>query len=495
MTRVNPDENLAGRTIGPAEMRRILHAVTRTVEDELDDIPLKVEGRLPPWLDGVLYRNGPGRFERGGRRCIHPVDGDGHIARFDFGPKGVRYRNRFVRTDGYLTEERLGRLYYRGLGTNRPGGPVANLLRSCKNTANTHVIWQARCLLALWEGGVPYRLDPYSLATLGSEDFAGRLNSPIAPPARWLMPSQLPFSAHPKIDSETGELLGFGVLFGPLHRLAVYRVAPDGRMARPALYPLPHMTFVHDMAVTRHWLCFLLPHAQFDTLDALLGLNTFVGAIRLASERPMTALLIPRQGGRPRAFETVPGFVFHVAQAFEREAGTLVLDVIRYHQFPVMADIDTLFQGERPEMVPHLERLELCPTTGRRTIRGWTDWAAEMPTTAPAALGTEHRVLYTLGAPPGRSLPFLSTIQRLDTVTGELRVHDLTPDLPGEALLVPGPGDEEGVLLTIVYRAERQCSELLVLNAADLCIQATIPLPHILPYGFHGAWVPRREMG
>lgn len=475
-------------------MRRVLREATRTVEEELTDVPLAIEGELPSDLDGVLFRNGPGRFERGGQRYLHPVDGDGHLARFDFTAGGVRYRNRFVRTVEYLAEERLGRLQYRGLGTNLQGGLATNLFKDCKNTANTNVIWQAERLLALWEGGAPHQIDPDTLATLGKEDFAGRLRNPLGPPTRWLTPSLMPFSAHPRLDAETGELIGFGILYGPLHQLLIYRVGMDGRMARPEIHNLPYLTFVHDMGVTRHWLCFLLPHANFDTLRAILGLNTFLGSIRLATEKPMMALLIPRNGGRSRLMETVPGFVFHVAQAFDRSDGTIVLDVIRYDDFPASTDVDDMFRGSRREMVPHLDRLELHPDTRRCRMRRWTDYAAELPNCIPAAIGSERRVLYMVGAPPERSAPFLSTIQRLDTATGELRVCDLTPDLPGEPIIVPGSRGDEGSLLSLVYRAGQHRSDLLVLRASDLSIEATLALPHAVPYGFHGCWVSRAAL-
>lgn len=491
MKSVEIDENTGAVDISRAQMRRILGEATRTVEEELSDVLLDLEGELPAGIDGVLFRNGPGRFERGGQRYAHPVDGDGHVARFDFSASGVRYRNRFVRTDGFQTEERLGRLDYRGLSTNREGGAAKNFLRDCKNTANTNVIWQARRLLALWEGGPPHRLDPDTLATLGKEDFGRQLANPLGPPVRWLTPSLLPFAAHPRIDAETGELIGFGLLFGPLHELLVYRVDPAGRMAPPQMYRLPHLTFVHDMGVTRRWLCFLLPHADFDIWRALLGLGTYMDSIRLATERPMSALLIPRDGGRPRIFESIPGFVFHVAQAFDREDGAVVMDVIRYGQFPAATDIDSLFGRPCPEMVPHLERLELDPETGDCQVQRWTDHAAELPTSAPGRLGAKRRVLYTVGAPPGRSVPYLSTIQRLDTLTGELHVCDLTPDLPGEPILVPGRDGREGWLLSLVYRAGRHRSDLLVLRAEDLRIEASLRLPHAIPYGFHGSWVPR----
>ena len=477
--------------MSPAQIQRIMAEATRTVAEELSDVSIAVDGELPIGLDGVLFRNGPGRFERGGRRYGHPFDGDGHIVRLDIGPHGVRYRNRFVRTDEYLVEERAGRMRYRGLGTNLPGGVLGNVLRfHTKNPANTNVIWHGGRLLALWEGGPPHRLDPYTLETLGKEDFAGQLQNRFSAPGRWLTPL-MPFSAHPSLDAVTGELVNFGILFGPPDRLMIYRVDGDGRMAPPQAFELPRFSFVHDIAVTPRWLCVLLPYAEFDLPRVFLGRATVLGSLKLDTDRPMQALLIPREGGEPRLIETLSGFVFHVAQAFDREDGALVLDVIRYGRFPAVDDMADLFAEPNQDLVPHLERLELDPDRRHCRARRWGERAAELPTALPGSLGVEHRILYSVGAPPGRELPYLTSIQRLDTATGEMRFYDLGPDLPSEPLPVPGPDGEEAWLLSLVYRAGQDRSDLLVLRAADLEVVAVAKLPHAVPFGFHGSWVPR----
>jgi len=60
-----------------------------------------VEGEIPAALrGGTLYRNGPARFERGGERYAHMLDGDGYVCRFGFSEDGesVAFRSRFVKT-------------------------------------------------------------------------------------------------------------------------------------------------------------------------------------------------------------------------------------------------------------------------------------------------------------------------------------------------------------------------------------------------------------
>jgi all-trans-8'-apo-beta-carotenal 15,15'-oxygenase len=479
--------------INSSEMLRILRASMQNVDDELTDVPLQVQGELPPALDGVLFRNGPGRFERGGVPYAHPFDGDGHIVRLDIGSTGVRFSNRFVRSAEFVAEERAGRMLYRNFGTNLPGGLIANLFRlRFKNAANTSIVWHAGRLLALWEGGLPHRLDPRTLATLGVEDFQGRLRNRAAPPLRWLAPT-LPFSAHPRLDAATGELFNFGVLFGSPNRLVIYRVDRDGRMAPPRMHDLPRFSFVHDFVVTARWLCFLLPHADFDVPRALLGLNTPVGSLRLATARPMQALLIPRDGGRCVEMETVPGFVFHIAQGFERDDGALLMDVMRYRDYPGFEDLESLFDAPAPEAPSRLERLILEPHTGRCTMQSWSARGAELPTTAPGPVGRERRFIYSIGAPADRGVPWFTALQRLDTRTGEMRVLDLCPDLPGEPVLAPAAGSE-GWLLSLVNRAGGQPSQLLVLRASDLGIQARVTLPFAVPIGFHGCWVPRHAL-
>jgi all-trans-8'-apo-beta-carotenal 15,15'-oxygenase len=120
--------------------------------------------------------------------------------------------------------------------------------------------------------------------------------------------------------------------------------------------------------------------------------------------------------------------------------------------------------------------------------------AFELPISAPAPLGAPRRILYGVGAPPERRAPYLTSIHRLDTETGRLTTRDFGLDITGEPMLVPADGDDEGWLLSLVFRADQDRTDLVVLRAENLEIQATAPLPHAVPIGFHGCWVPRRAL-
>ena len=69
-------------------------------------------------------------------------------------------------------------------------------MRYPHRVANTNIIAHAGRLLALEEAHLPVEMDRNSLATLGFHNFGGALKTP--------------FTAHPKRDPRTGELLFFG---------------------------------------------------------------------------------------------------------------------------------------------------------------------------------------------------------------------------------------------------------------------------------------------
>jgi carotenoid cleavage dioxygenase len=66
---------------------------------------------------------------------------------------------------------------------------------------------------------------------------------------------------------------------------------------------------------------------------------------------------------------------------------------------------------------------------------------------------------------------------------------------PGEPVFVraaDGNGEDEGWILSVVYDATRDASDLVILDATSFGGPpvATVHLPARVPFGFHGSWVP-----
>jgi len=121
-----------------------------------------ISGQVPDGFAGTLYRNGPGRFSRQDWRYRHWFDGDGFLQSWQIGADGVHHRGRFIETDKWQAEEAAGRFIVPALGSvpPQPGGLTGP---DDMNVANTSVILLGDELLALWEGGSAWSIDPDTL--------------------------------------------------------------------------------------------------------------------------------------------------------------------------------------------------------------------------------------------------------------------------------------------------------------------------------------------
>ena len=191
-----------------------LAGLARSMTEEHDYLP-RVEGSVPPALRGTLYRNGPGRFDLGGTRKTHLLDGDGMIQAFDFGAGKVRYRNRFVRTEKYVAEEQAGRVLLPTWTTRAPGGMLRNMGNRIKSQAGVTTLVKNGCLFAFDEVSLPYGLDPDTLETRGEQQ--------VGPPA-----IRTDYKAHTKTDAKTGEWLLLGMQYGPRTYLDLVVRGADG---------------------------------------------------------------------------------------------------------------------------------------------------------------------------------------------------------------------------------------------------------------------------
>ncbi|MBD2100684.1 carotenoid oxygenase family protein [Leptolyngbya sp. FACHB-261] len=444
-----------------------------------------IEGQLPAALRGTLVRNGPGLLEVGGHPLQHPFDGDGMIAAFSFAGDGrVHFRNRYVRTEGYLAEQAAGRPLYRGVfGTNKPGGFFANAFDvRLKHIANTNVIYIGGKLLALWEAASPYKLDPDTLDTLGLDNLGG------------VLPEGAPFSAHPRLDPVSGNLVNFGIRTGLSTSLTMYELNPAGEVVKTHTHAVPGFAFVHDFALTPEYAIFFQNPVFLNPIPFLLGLRGPGECLKFMARQKTRILLVPRDGSAIRTLEMDPCFVFHHVNAFQ-EGQTVVIDSIAYEDFPSV-EPGSNFREIDFNSVPVSQlwrfRLDLAQGTVQRELL--TPRACEFPTVHPDYVGQPYRHLYIGAAHQPEGNAPLQAILKLDLETGEQQLWSAAPrGFMGEPVFVPfpdGQGEEDGWLLSLVYDAAHQRSDLVILDARDVAAGpvARLHLKHIIPYGLHGSF-------
>ena len=455
----------------------------RTLAEEHDYRIDEIDGQVPSGLRGTLYRNGSGRNDLGGQWFPHWFDGDGMISAIRFDDRGIHYRNRYVATDNYRDETRAGHIVNRGFGKMRPGGVLANALREPANVSNTSVVMRDGRLLSLWEGGPPVALDPVTLDTRGIERFGGKVKA---------------FSAHPKVDPETGELFNFGIDYGARTTLTPYRLDKGGVTRLPAV-KLPYPVMNHDFVATPHYLAFCIGPILVSSLKIILGFRSFDGALAWDGARPTLILLIPRDGrGKPRFIETDAFFQFHFANGFE-EDGALVLDLARYPDYDTVGQaLRDYYKSAWPSRgMATLTRMRIDLATGkveRKTYDSGT--GNEFPCINPAYSGRRQRYAYIACNPADRATGLQQQLARVDLETGAVARHDFRPGgYPGEPLFIAtraGGAEDDGVVVTLVFDARRQVTDIVGLDARDLAARPLFvaPLKHHVPFSLHGTFAP-----
>jgi carotenoid cleavage dioxygenase-like enzyme len=212
---------------------------------ESDITDCEVEGRIPADLQGAFYRVGPDAQYPMDPRNI-PFDGEGHVSMFHFKDGRVSYRSRFVRNERFVAQEKAHRILFPMY--RNPMADDPSVQGKTRGTANTHIIVHNKKLLALKEDSPPVELNPLTLETI-----TGQLESKT-------------FTAHPKLDSETGHMIAFGYEakgFGT-DDVNVFEYTPDHKRVWDAWIKVPYIGMIHDFAVTQKHVIFYVIPLAFD---------------------------------------------------------------------------------------------------------------------------------------------------------------------------------------------------------------------------------------
>ena len=448
----------------------------------------EIEGTLPAELTGTLFRNGPGKLEIGGTSVQHPFDGDGMICAITLDKGRAHFRNRYVRTEGYVAEKAANKILYRGVfGTAREGGWWRNAFDTkLKNIANTQVIYWGGKLLALWEAAEPHRLDPATLETQGLEYFNGKLKPGAA------------FAAHPWIDPQgpDGEacLVNFSIQAGLSFTLNLYELNQAGDIVRQQDHVIPGFAFIHDFAITKNYAIFFQNPVKFNPLPFLLGAKGAGESIDFEPEKPTRVILVARDGkSKPQVLETKAGFIFHHSNAFEKD-GKVFVDSICYASLPSVepgSDFrDVNFGRLDPGQLWRFEMDLEAKTVDRSLLEAR---CCEFPVVHPDRVGREYQYSYMGAAVEIAGNMPLQTLVKVDVTTGQETICSYAPNgFVNEPVFVPKPGgaEEDGWLLSMVFDGVRDRSSVVVVDVKTMTQVSRLWLKHHVPYGLHGTFTP-----
>lgn len=435
---------------------------------------LVIRGELPRDLNGTLYRNGPNPHFPA--PDSHWFTGDGMIHAVSLGDGTASYRNRWVRTPKWLAEEKAGRSLFYGFGGRRADAPDWAIGDS--GTANTNIVWHGGQLLALEEAHQPTVIMPGSLETRGYAKLG--LHGP--------------FTAHPKIDPVTGEMLFFGYnAAGPLTPALSFGILDaDGVVQRHEGFEAPYASMVHDFIVTeRHVLFPILP-----LTGSMERARAGRSAYAWEPDKGAFIGVMPRDGGAGdiKWYQGEACYAFHVMNAWE-DGNRIVAEVMAFEEPPLFPRAD----GKPGDPRKQQARLtcwifDLAAETSHFSQSVVEDISGEFPRIDDRRAGLHNRHGWYAGTNPANSTDDLGGIVHLDTGGGRRDIYWLPEgDITSEPVFAArGDAEGEGWVLAVVWRARSQTSELLVFEATEIerGPVATVELPQRVPFGFHGNFVP-----
>lgn len=277
-------------------------------------------------IRGTYFLNGPAKFHFDDLSYDHWLDGDGMVTAIRFDDGEITATSKFVQGKKFLTESANGGPIYRTFGTRFDGDKLYRGFGTA-SPYNVSVFKYQNRLLAFGEQSLPMELDPDSLETLTPGkpfDFDRQLNEAS------------PFSAHPKIDDATGELLNFGIFFDDRRPLLIYyRFDADGKLACKSKHPIGLPCSLHDFAASENHVVFYLSPHLLNTKKLIRGKLSLSDALNWEGSKHESRLLVLcRHSGKLQAEISVGNkHNLHTINLSESQNGgksQLHLDVIEY---------------------------------------------------------------------------------------------------------------------------------------------------------------------
>ncbi|XP_064599128.1 beta,beta-carotene 15,15'-dioxygenase-like [Liolophura sinensis] len=314
-----------------------MESLYMTSPETVNSIPGQMKGKIPEWINGNLYRNGPGTFDLGESQYQHWFDGLGLLHKFEISNGKVKYRSKYIRSETYKKNMAANRIVVSEFGTAAFPDPCKNIFRRISTsfqTDNTLVtVTPLRdYVYTASEAKVIHKVDPKTLDTISAHDIEKFVVVNVA-------------SAHILRDPDgTMHNLGNSYKGAPKYSLIKIPVAPDGEdvfkkaeVVGSVPFRWPNSpSYLHSFGMSDNYYVFLEQPLCINTgylMETMLTRKTFVDCLKWHEGTKTLFHIIDKRTGEkvnPKmTYLAEPFFVFHHISTYE-EDGNLVVDVSAY---------------------------------------------------------------------------------------------------------------------------------------------------------------------
>jgi carotenoid cleavage dioxygenase len=467
---------------------------------EADIADLEHEGTIPPELNGAFFRVQPDPQFPPRLGDDIAFNGDGMISRFYFHDGQCDFRQRWAKTDKWKLERAAGKALF-GAYRN-PLTDDESVKGQIRSTANTNAFVFAGKLWAMKEDSPSLLMDPASMETIGFEKFGGKMTGQT-------------FTAHPKVDPKTGNMVAIGYAASGLctDDVTYYEVSPDGELIREKWFKVPYYCMMHDFGITEDYLVLHivpsigswerlekgLPHFGFDTT-----LPVYLGVIPRRDDLKQEDI---------RWFKRGNCFASHVMNAFQE--GTKVhfdTPEAKNNMFPFFPDVHgapfnpmeaaSFLTRWTVDLASNSDEFESCERLS--TMMG------EFPRIDDRRAGQPYRYGWMLVIDPSKPVELkggsaggmvMNTLGLIDLQTKREQKWWCGPvSSLQEPCFIPRSADApegDGWIVQVCNRLEEHRSDLLVFDALEIekGPVATIKIPIRLRFGLHGNWANAEDIG
>ena len=495
----------------------------KPVRWELARAAVEISGTLPRDLNGAYLRNGTNvQFDSEHVR-LHAFNGAGMIHQVQILDGAATYSNAYVRTPRFEVEQAAGREVYVEFSDLSTAGPLAiekmqligrkveqgvvPLTNPFERTpGSTSIRYHHGRLYCLQETGYAFVLDARIDDGHLVIDGAGHIET-------WDDEWEGPFSAHPRIEPNTGDVYNLSVT--PDGQIIAGLIS-EGQLVRQAAVhhqgtgPRDQMGWLHDFFLTENYLVFpdISVRGDFEALSQPGG-----SIFAFDETRPMRWGVLPRtfaetevDGDHPadaasqvRWFTTAdPGTIWHVINAWERPTATGGTEIVLYSpyfsSYPSSVPIHTP-EEPRAQVKTWTLDLDAGEVTDERVL---LDHGFERPSINLGRVGAPSRFAYLLDEHgDGYMGVGVAKFDMLDEKqVGYLHYGGM---YGGEALFVPRETkdgqpleEDDGYLLDLLMDDEK--ANLIVIDARSMTEIARVHLPRRVPFGVHACWLTPDEL-
>jgi len=315
----------------------------------------------------------------------------------------------------------------------------------------------------------------------------------------------LAYSAHPKIDPNTGEIFNFGVSVKKDVLLHLYKSDRTGKIIKKSAFKLDGFSILHDFVLAGQYLVFFIPPLRINILSLIRGLSSYSDATKWKPQLGTQVLIFDKDTlTLVSRGETDPWFQWHFGNGYIDNSGSIILDLARYEDFQTNQFLKEVATGKTTTKAKGtLWQVNLNPKTGKVTkTEQLLDRGCDFPVVSPREVGQANRYTYLSVHRKDVDIrkEVLSAIAqaltcqfaRFDSQTNTLEEVQVGENCYASEPIyaIDAYNPDQGWIITVVYDGNIHTSEVWIMNSDRLNESPVcqLQLPSVIPLGFHGTW-------